>query len=335
MGDFGRVRGILRYPMPCPNRKQPGDKSSPCVWYVKGGFCSRDDIFRCIEYIEHKEVVISHSQVQSFLRCKYKWYIEQIMGYEPIPAMKSTALKMGSDAHQAILPLFSRSDIKPQEQELNPSDQWEYLEIVKIEAIKNAIEELGINIPQGMGEHGFIVQRDGCPRITGKLDVAEPSKGWFIELKYTTKPQGYLHPTMMKAQMGTYFLSDDRYERGYIKAIQVPQLRLGKGETPEKYGERLYEDILRRPAFYFPNYDKETKMWGNVLFRRECNLPEIVQRYVWIVDELRDSLRKNSFYRNETACFNPYQCEFFSACESGGFSETMYRHRERRNEPKV
>jgi hypothetical protein len=317
--------------MPCPNRSIPKDNSSPCVWYLKPGFCTRDDTFRCIEYIEQFEPEISHSEIQSFLRCRLKWWNEQVLGIEPIPENKPLPLKMGIDAHTLIVPLFDRREPEgPVVSELNREDHWELIEIIKIECLAEAIAELGLNHPQGLGEVKFKSHRDGFPTIKGRVDISEVSRGWFIELKYTTRPDDYLYPTFAKAQMAVYFLADERYEKGYMRPIRVPKLRVGNNESPEEHRSRLRDDIKSRPAFYFPNYDKEKATWGSVIYRPECDLEEELDRVRWVVRDIQRMLKEGSVYRNETSCYFPSQCEFLAACESGVISETLYRKRETR-----
>jgi len=299
-------------------------KGKPCVHYIKPGLCALPQFFRCIEYVEKFEPQMSYSSLMSFLRCRRKWYIEEILGLEPIEEMVPLPLKRGKDMHRALAMLIGEEDI--QTFSLSPQDEQERVEIRKIDALIGAMEELSLHEPlRGQVEREFMVVEEGLPKLHGFIDVV--GDDWFAEFKYTGRPQEYLHPTFAKSQLAIYFLALPDADKALMRPIRVPQMRPGANEDLDRYTERLREDILRRPAFYFPNYDSKRRTWGSSIYRTEIEFAEVKERLRWAVREIKRMVKEGSYFRNETACFFPDQCPYLQLCETGLASPLLYRRK--------
>jgi len=310
--------------MACRFRRKVEGK--PCVHYIKPGLCALPQFFRCIEYVEKFEPQLSYSSLMSFLRCRRKWYIEEILGLEPIEEMIPLPLKRGRDMHSLLAAMCDEDQEKVAPFILNHRDEQEAVELAKITALGDAMEELGLVEPlKGKTEWEFTLMEEKLPRLHGFIDVV--GGDWFAEFKYTGRPQEYLHPTFAKSQLAIYFLALPDADKALMRPIRVPQMRPGVNEDLNKYTDRLKEDILRRPAFYFPNYDSKRKIWGSTVYRTEIEFEEVKERLRWAVREIKRMVKEGSYFRNETACFFPDQCPYLQLCETGLASPLLYRRK--------
>ena len=308
------------------------DKDKPCVFYIKPGLCSLPSRFRCIEYINRFEPILSHSAVQAFLRCRRLFYYSDILGIQPIDSMANTALVRGKWMHKGLAILFDKAtdgeDVDAFMQDLYDSSLSPQ-DIIRIEALLRFIQSKNLHIPAGQPEAEFTtLVVPGAPRIHGFIDVK--GGGWMYEFKYTTRPDTYMNPLLLKSQLTTYFLSDLNLRFAIMKPIRVPIVRMREKDSEADYRERLWDDINRRPAFYFPNYsEKDGKAgWGSVILREEVDKEEYVLRLKAVGREIRDMVRNRSYYRNDTACFFPQPCPYIPICETGGISKLLYQPRE-------
>lgn len=94
------------------------------------------------------------------------------------------------------------------------------------------------------------------------------------------------------------------------KPRQTPDTKLGyvlhtRRETPAEYGERLTEDIVKRPAYYYQRRE---------IPRLEADIAEM--RYeLWDMQKaIGEAANNGRHYRNTAACFKPYPCEYFDLC---------------------
>ena len=60
--------------------------------------------------------------------------------------------------------------------------------------------------------------------------------------------------------------------------------------------------------------------------------------YLWkmyqhVMQEIEDTIVRDSWYRNEGACFNPFMCDYLDIKKSGGVSPKLYTVRDK-PEPK-
>jgi hypothetical protein len=128
-------------------------------------------------------------------------------------------------------------------------------------------------------------------------------------------------------QVGTYFLSDPRYAMVRMYVIQTPELKYNENkETPAIYETRCYEDIMRRPGYYFQGYkvnDDGKVTFGVNFMRQEFDLHHIIKKYKWIVDSIVKSKEEGFWIDRRSECNNPIRCDYFCACTIG-VSEDRY-----------
>jgi hypothetical protein len=154
------------------------------------------------------------------------------------------------------------------------------------------------------------------------------------ETKLSTRPDFYTQRENVAYQLGTYFLGNEAWDYADVEVTRVPALRTGQGkysdEDPEEYEERIYGDILSRPAHYFLGWDRKTRTYGVRFWRSEFDLDEIHATYVHVLREIRETLEHGSWYPNNLACHVPAPCPFLPIKRSGVVSEEIFEKRQRK-----
>ena len=152
----------------------------------------------------------------------------------------------------------------------------------------------------------------------------------FAENKFSSRPENYIENVFnISSQIGTYFLANPAMEYVIMEVARTPSIKLGKYEKVDEYADRLYEDVLRRPAYYFPGYSFAKKTYGVVFYRAEFErwFDEMAARYKIIAREIVERMKNDTWYRCEQCC-NLYNapCEFYRICENGqgNVSEELY-----------
>ncbi len=79
-------------------------------------------------------------------------------------------------------------------------------------------------------------------------------------------------------------------------------------EHAQEYGERLTDDIVDRPEFYFARRE---------IPRLDADLAEFKQELWDMQKNLRESQLHNRWYRSTGACVKPYRCEYLDVCHNG------------------
>ena len=317
----------------------PADDEREC------GFCKRPEYYRCLA--DDKVIPLSYSSVSNFLTCHHLYYLTAIRGIQTKDSAQSSALKLGTlwDAvlqkHLGTLgtdPTINIPDIIKQ-YEMDPKD------VAKVRGIYRAYKELGIQVESGYELQSKIsltlpfdkVWGDGYPvelLVTGFYDRKYPD--YFVENKFSGRPSYYQDPFLLLSQIGTYFLADPSLKHVIMEIVQAPLLKQTgktKDEDPEEFCERIFQDALSRPSFYFVGYNKETRAYGKKFFRSEFNLEELRDRYLHVFRELYDARLLNGFYKNSRACNNvlpSIPCEMLSVCRYNNLSESVYQIRERK-----
>ena len=315
--------------------KKTPDKTNvkPCHHYVPddsldmAGYCALPSEFRCIEDVKAKSLKLSHSAVRDFVTCKRKFYIRYIKGIAQKPHLSSRAIKMGSlwdkmmnETHSTSRDGFDNKVINDEIHRLRIDN----ISLAKVRAVKRAYDELidpEFNNLIGTQQELFYQFWDSENQdvfFHGFVDILYID--YFKELKFTGYPETYTnHPFKISSQVGTYFLCDGNLKYVVIEATQSPNLRLGKYEDVKDYEKRIYKDVMSRPSYYFTNYDVMKKKFGVVFYRSEFDgfMNSIYERFMWITQEIRESMERNSWYTNDLACnlFNN-DCEYFPICKN-------------------
>lgn len=79
-------------------------------------------------------------------------------------------------------------------------------------------------------------------------------------------------------------------------------------ETPDEYGDRLFDDITYRPEFYFNRRE---------IARTDDEIDTCLREMYQQADEIRRTTRNGHWYRNTDQCMGKYgACEFLPICHS-------------------
>jgi hypothetical protein len=205
------------------------------------------------------------------------------------------------------------------------------LQWAKLSALMRAFKDLEISIKKDgflaceYKVHATVLQE----QIIGFVDRAYEDH--IVEVKLSTRPDFYQQRENISYQAGTYFLANDGWEWCDVEVVRTPMLRTGQGkfsnESALDYEERMYGDIISRPAYYFPGWNRESRTFGTRFWRSEFNLDEIHSTYVHVLEEIRDTLKRGAWYPNNLACHVPAACPYLPIKRSGVVSEEIYQRR--------
>jgi len=309
------------------------------------GYCKKPEYsYRCLAH--RGQIPLSHSTVQNFLTCHYLCYLQNFRGVQTRDAHKSSALKCGT-LWDAVLTKhyggIDRETKKPydiptliERHEISPKD------VAKVRGLYRAYKMLEIQIDPGYELQAKIDLKvefdrhwgEGTPveiLISGFYDRKYPT--YFVENKFSSRPDNYLDPWFIQSQIGTYFLADPSLESCIMEVVRSPDLKstgVNKDESAEMYGERVYQDALSRPSHYFMGYDQKSHRYGKRFYRSEFNLEEIKARYIHIFREYWEARSFGGWYKNDKSCNNVLpgiSCDMLGACRHNNMSEAVYQIR--------
>jgi len=303
------------------------------------GFCMLGSEFRCIEDIKHRAVKLSHSAIQAYMQCKMKFWYGYVRGITIKPHMKSKPLIAGGlwdVLHDVIYGEKTEEDaIKYIDKHRIPN----YI-ICQVEALYRAHKYL-FN-PQlenlvGTQQHVSYLHSDG---INGEVIihgfVDRLYNDHFVEVKLSSRPEYYTQDAFkISSQVGTYFLCNRDLEYVVMEVTKIPRLKQRDDESDDDYEDRLYNDIISRPSFYFQGYSLTKKTFGVKFYRGEFEnfIKDAADRYKWITAEILNTAKEGSWYKCESSCtlFGSL-CEYYPICSSdnGYASEDRYEIRETR-----
>jgi hypothetical protein len=281
--------------------------------------------------MKHKLPTISYSSLTDFAHCKLRYKHRIIDGLQLRPEHLPEPLKLGRAWDSIIRYLY---DDTPYESEITPLKLNE-TQAAKINALARAYENLEIK----NNKDGFLSAQYkiyvpvGQEQIVGYVDLAHEDH--IKEVKLSSRPDFYRQRENLAYQLSTYFLANQDWEYSDLKITRVPQLRAKPDETSEHYEERCYGDILSRPARYFIGWDRKTRTYGVRFWRSEFDLDEIFSTYVYVLEELKITLKRGSWYPNNLACHVPVPCQFLHIKKSGVVSPEIYERREVRKDEKI
>lgn len=327
----------------------PNSEMSSCTYYqesVNGndnGFCSRPENYRCLA-TTNKVIPLSHSSVQDFLTCHQLYYLRAIRGIQTRDAAKSSPLKMGTLWDNVLQKYIGNTDTDI------PAiiNQYEIgdVDVAKVKGVFRAYKELGITVDESSELQAKIdlkldfdkVWSRNVPvelLVTGFYDRKYPT--YFVENKFSGRPENYLDPYFLQSQCGTYFLADPSLEYCIMEVVRTPQLKStgkNKEESADELCERIYQDAISRPSYYFLGYDSKTHKYGKKFYRSEFNLDEIKARYLHIFREIFDARVMDGWYKNDKSCNNVLpgiSCDMLGGCKHGNnFAENVYQIREKK-----
>src|SRR5512145_3265050 len=238
------------------------------------GYCNQPDKYRCLHDVNnHKlNIPLSYSSVSDYLTCHRLYYLKAIRGIVTRPAYIGAALKLGTLWDRALQKHLGNTEINIpaiiKEYEISDRD------VAKVRGLYRAYKALDIQVEPGyqlQAEVNLKLSFDkawtnGSPielPVTGFYD-RKYSNG-FEEDKLTGHPTNYIDTWFIRSQVATYFLADPSLEYCIMKPVRTPDLRSTgrfKDESPNAYEERIYQDIISRPSFYFTGWDKQRRTYG-------------------------------------------------------------------------
>lgn len=313
---------------PCPG--------APCTHYIRAenkleaGLCSLPGEFRCTEAIRVKSMKLSHSAVQNYLRCKrYYWYAN-IKGIRVLSHMVSRALKMGG-LWDKVQGGASNREIR----EYIGKIQIDPMDAARVRAVWRGYREFEM-VPDtdgliGTQEHFEYHHWDneaGDVIVQGYYDRLHTDH--FAECKFSSRPENYLTAWGITSQVGTYFLANPELKYCVMEVTRAPQQRAKEDETPEELEKRIYNDVLKRPSYYFQGFNRDKRVYGIKFYRADFNLDELQNRYTHIIREIKQSAKHESFYQNNTACLMyGTECDFKPVCVTGCVSQEIFTYRDK------
>ena len=313
----------------CPMLKPT--KNLPCIHYIQSlrstdpGFCKLSTMFRCIEAIKHKLPAISYRSASDFIRCKLRYKRRVVEGLHVRPTHLPETIKLSQAWNSFIR--------HQHEEEYSYNDGNEHLLLTKFQEAKitamiRAYRDLDIKSDTDglLGCHYEINVPIGQQRIFGCIDRAYEDH--IVVTKLSAKPDFYTYKENVDFQVGTYLMIDERFEYVDVKITRLPSLQTGRGkyqeESMEDYEERLYGDIVSRPASYFLGLNRKNRTYGIRFWRSEFDLKVILLSYVHIIREIKDTIKHQSWYPNHLACHVPTPCEYLPIKRSGVVSEELF-----------
>ena len=317
-----------------------------CVYYLPGasnvGMCRLSSHFRCERDVKSTPFMMSHSMVQTFMRCPMRFWIAYVKGIQLRRENLGQALKMGIvwDTHDSMLYEGKSShDLSNLLRKLNLSQEQH----VKLQAMMDAKKEM-VDFSRSSDYIGcqqevkwsHFDKDNGEIAVHGYVDRLY--EGHFVETKFSSRPDNYTtNPFKIASQVGTYFLCDEKLKYVTMEVARPPALRLKQGEIPSEYYSRIKMDIRLRPGYYFIGWNPVTRTYGKRFYREEfaAFIDSWQRRFAFIATEIRERAQRGAWYYNESACnMYGFDCEFLPICSSGeGFvSEKLYTMREKKIE---
>jgi hypothetical protein len=277
----------------------------------------------------------SCSGLDLWIGCRRAWWLNFVKRAKRRPEKLSDAMKMGRLWDDVQESFFGASTLSQDFVEIPPGfDEFAH---AKVRAMFKAFGKLFD--PDVLGRFSpnpcqVVLKREIGPEsarivLHGHLDRRK-SETSFAESKFTSKPDLYGRIITTSDQMATYFLLDPDFKSATLEIATAPQLKPKNTESADSFGERCYKDILRRPRFYFNNYDKSVGTYGlNVWRNADYDIPALERRILFMLKEIKDALtwpdQEAAFYQRKKSCFTGYsKCMYFEACESGFLSPLLY-----------
>lgn len=323
--------------------------NGPCKHYIKhekqnmAGYCALENKYRCIEAIKHYPLSLSHSTRMDWA-CKYKVYYRQILGLKVKPEHIPLPIKLGSCWDEAQKYLIERKidnfdcsndDLVDKFNEIGNKNLLNEVSFARFHALCRAYIELELNQKKEKSE--FVeyqklieIELENSKTI-GYIDRSY--NDYFVETKLSSRPDFYRNLHSITSQVGTYFLGNPDYKHCIVEITRLPGQRTGngkfEGESPEAFEERVFQDIVSRPSYYFIGFDRKKRTFGVKFWRKEFDLDKLKRTYEHIEREIKETIANDSWYENYNACHVPGQCFYYPICSTGVISEEIYEMREK------
>lgn len=291
------------------------------------GFCALKEEFLCIEDTDGRFPRLSYSTVSDFLDCKWKYFLKHVKGIRTLDPATGDALKMGQLWDVCVQTMVGNL---PKSKITETIKKYEIPEIAqaKVRAVYKAFKDLDVRLdimcrPQDRFElslnYPFANQTFV---LTGIYD--RKYDNYFVETKFSRSPDYYQNLFNIIPQVGTYFAADPAMEHCIMEVVRCPDPRKVQDLSPDELREYCYKDVMSRPGWYFPGWNKTDHTFGKKFHRSEFNLDEIVERYQDVYYQIADCAYRNAFTKNYKACYRPFPCDMIPICLFNVMSETVY-----------
>ena len=306
--------------LPCIHYIRPDEKGQP-------GLCAQRTNFFCVEAMKKRLPSISYSRATDFIHCRRRYLHGVIEGLRVKPAHLPEAMKLGK-AWDLIIRSKYDTDFDPTKEtnslRLTPE------QAAKINALNRGFTdlELLLNMDGLLGCQVKVTTQILNNNLIGFCDRAYEDH--IVETKLSARPEFYTQKETVGPQLGAYFMCEPAWDYAVVEITRVPSLKLKDGEDPEAYEERIYGDILSRPAYYFTGWDRKTRTFGTRFWRSEFNLEEIHSTFCHVLHEIQDTVTRGAWYPNNLACHVPAPCPYLPIKRSGVVSDEIFEKRQRK-----
>lgn len=181
--------------------------------------------------------------------------------------------------------------------------------------------EIGARYPTKSG-----LRRSNKIKLCGKIDDIATIDGqqWIVEYKTASKiDKSYFDRLYVDSQITFYMMAALRCDFkpvGIIyRVLRKPQIKKRQGETVDAYIERLEQDYLARPEFYF----FETK-----LYRSQNDLMQFEIDTWREIKQANQNADKGYFFRHSHSCSDYGTCPYLPLCTGEAGAEAMYEYKE-------
>jgi hypothetical protein len=260
-----------------------------------------------------------------FIHCRRKYFHGVVEGLQVKAEHLPEAIKLGRAWDAFIHHLYEGGfDHLAAIQSLHLSPE----QAAKLSALMRAHDDLEI-LNNKDGLHGCqhkIYSPIGTTNIIGYVDRAYDN--YIVETKLSSRPDFYQQKENMAYQLGTYFLCNEGWDYAVVEITRLPSLKMKDGEDPQAYEERLYGDVISRPAHYFLGWDRRTRKCGTRFWRSEFDLEEVYSTFCHVIHEIGDTVKRGAWYRNNLACHVPTPCPYLPIKRSGVVSEEIFEKRQ-------
>jgi hypothetical protein len=279
------------------------------------------------------------------MTCPRLFYYKQVRGIQVKNAHMGMPLKLGKLWDTVLQWYLGDKTVGIQE----VVDDYDIPEhgVESIKALYKAYRDLGIKVEEGgrlqapvnlyiedFG-HGVWTWGNGhAVRLLVRGFYDRKYSNYFAENKLSSRPDNYLDIYLIQSQCATYFLADPNLEYCIMEIARTPALKITKREEDDiaAFGERVYNDVMARPAYYFLGYNKDTHTYGKKFFRNEFDLDDVQGRYKRLFINIYEALMCDGFYRNDRSCKNVFPgqaCDYLGICRFNTMSEDVYQVREK------
>lgn len=169
------------------------------------------------------------------------------------------------------------------------------------------------------------MRRSNKIKLAGKIDDIATIDGeqWIVEYKTASQiDKSYFDRLYVDSQITFYMMAAMRCDFKPVgvlyRVLKKPQIRRKQNETVEAFVERMEQDYLARPDFYFC----ESKY-----FRTTADIAQF-ERDIWFeIKQANLNARDGHIYRHSHSCSNYGTCPYLPLCTGEAGAEMMFEHR--------